>query len=153
MRIGKTIAISLALALCACTSVGSKTRMISSNTAIITAGGNAFASGGDVTQAAFKEAAETTVNRGYRYFVVVDSSDTSERGSYVLPGSAQTTGTVSASGAYSATTTYTPSQNIDFVKPGQKMVIAMFREGEVDVKTPNLWDAKDVLSTLAAERK
>lgn len=88
--------------------------------------GNAYTSSDRVQDFALLRAAELTLANNFKYFAVMDSSNQSRTGTFVSPGSAQTTGTVSAYGntaTYSGTTTYMPPQVTTYYKPGVGLMI------------------------------
>ena len=91
--------------------------------------GNAFTSSDKVQDFALLRAAELTLANDFKYFAVMDSSDQSRTGTIVTPGSAQTSGTVSAYGNtanYSGTTTYMPPQVTTYYRPGVGLMVRAF---------------------------
>lgn len=92
--------------------------------------GNTFTSNDRVQDFALLRAAELTLANNAQYFAVISSTDQSRIDTHVTPGSAQTTGTVSAfgnTGYYSGTTTYSPPQVHTYYKPGIGMMIRTFQ--------------------------
>ena len=78
----------------------------------------------------------------------------------ILPGQTYSSGTLTAqsntfgsmtttTGVYSGSTYTTPASAVPFVKPGMDIVIKMFREGEIDPRTPSVWDADSILAEAA----
>lgn len=140
-----------AIALGGC--VVSKTAMLDEHTAIISSRGNAFASSADAIQKSLGEAAKTTLSRGYRYFAIAGSQDQTQRGNVVIPGQTTASGSMTFMGntaMYSGSSYTTPAQSIGFVKPGVDLIIRMYRPGEIDPRTPGVWDAESVLRAQAA---
>ena len=92
--------------------------------------GNSFTSQDRVQDFALLRAAELTLANGCRYFGVISSADQSRTDTYVSPGSAYTSGTVSMygnTGYYSGTTNYTAPQVHTYYKPGVGMMIRTFK--------------------------
>lgn len=156
----KYVAFAFALGVLAVGTTGcvrSKSVMLDASTAIISSRGSAFDSHARVTQAALVEAATLAVSRGYRYFVIVDTQDRTITTLWHDSGTTKTTGTVDGlvmgsgnskvvAGNYSASTTSTPATTTTLIKPGSDVTVKMFREGELDPKSPGVWDAPAVLA-------
>jgi len=73
--------------------------------------GNAHTSSERAQDFALLRAAELSLERGFRYFALLDESSSSKLSTFTTPGSAYTTGSVYGSGTsatYSGHTTYTP---------------------------------------------
>jgi hypothetical protein len=99
---------------------------------------------GTVQEFALLRAAQDTLGAGYQYFGVVGSENVSRVGSVSTPGQAQTTvyGTT-------ATTTYSPGQTINFVKPGEDILIRMFSAAEVGTSAqPGIYNAAEIMQYL-----
>ena len=88
--------------------------------------GNAFTSNDRVQNFALLRAAELTLANNFKYFAVINSTDQSRTETYISPGSATTSGTVSAYGSYSGTTTYDPPQVHTYYKPGVGLMVRAF---------------------------
>ena len=91
--------------------------------------GNAFTSNDRVQDFALLRAAELTLANNFKYFAVINSTDQSRTETYVSPGSARTSGTVSTYGGtahYSGTTTYEPPQVDTYYKPGVGLMVRAF---------------------------
>jgi hypothetical protein len=89
---------------------------------------NAYSSDGMLQDYLLLRAAETAASRGAQGFIILGSQDTSRSGTITIPGQAITTGSAHAVGntAYGqTTTTYTPSQAYNFVKPGGFLMIQL----------------------------
>ena len=144
----KTIIVLLcALALSAC--VRTSVAMLDQNTVVISARGSAFDSMGGVIQGTMVRAANVTVSRGYRYFVIVSGADASRKGAIYIPGQTYESGRATFSGntaTYSGSTYTTPGTTTTFIKPGAEVIVRMYREGEIDPKAPGVWDAQSVIA-------
>lgn len=153
-----------ALAITACSllvttgCVRTSTTMLDSRTAIISGKGSAFDSHAGVAQATLVEAANLTIQNGYRYFVITGSQDRTRRGMLYSPGQSQTTGTLSGTtttmgnmqtvnGSYSSNTITSPGTVTPLEKPGMDVEVKMFKVGEINPKkVEGVWDAEDVLA-------
>ena len=141
---------------------GVSATQIDETTLRISGRGNGFTEAATIQNYVLLKAAEETARRGYDLFLIVSASDASRIGSIVIPGSATsyTTGSATAYGygnfatARGSSTTqtyYTPSQNIPFVKPGQDAVVKMFRGVKPSDAPPNLFVASDVIRYLGSQ--
>jgi hypothetical protein len=131
----KLIVPTLILALAACATPyqeksgllgGVSTSQIGRDTYRIEGRLNAFSSGGMLQDYLLLRAAETAASRGAQGFIILGSQDTSRSGTIAIPGQAITTGSAYAVGntAYGqTTTTYTPLQAFNIVKPGGLLMI------------------------------
>jgi hypothetical protein len=135
----KCILAALALTLAACATPyqtggfagGVSAAPLGQDTFRIQAQLNAFSNQSMVQDYLLLRAAETAQQHGAVGFVILGSQDTSQSGTFVTPGSSYTTGSayrVGNSVYGSATTTYTPAQAYNFVKPGGLMMIRLVRE-------------------------
>jgi hypothetical protein len=89
---------------------------------------NAYSSASMLQDYLLLRAAETAASRGAQGFIILGSQGTSQSGTIIIPGQATTTGSAYAVGntAYGqTTTTYTPSQAYNFVKPGGLLMIQL----------------------------
>ena len=85
--------------------------------------------------------------------MVAGGQDQTRGGAVYIPGQTYSTGTASANcfgancaGSYEGQTYTTPGSAMGYVKPGADIYIRFYREGEIDPKTPGLWDADSVLA-------
>lgn len=93
-------------------------------------------------------AAELTLQNGYRYFKVLDGRDEVTTQTVTLPGSSYTTANATAYGnsVYgSATTTYTPPQNINIYKPSSGLMIRCFA---TPPKEGGVFDAQFIANSI-----
>lgn len=134
------------------------TTMLDDRTAIISGRGSASNSQADVTKKVLQEAAQQAVTRGYAYFQVTGGQDQSRAGTMIIPGQSTTTGNGMAScyggvcnGNYSSQTYTSPGMAMGFAKPGADIYVRFYKAGEIDPKTPGVWDAQRVLAVAASE--
>ncbi len=156
MRYGNiALAVGLALLLAGC--VTASTKMIDDRTAVIKGRGNAYVSMGDVQARIMLQAATEAQARGYAYFVLGDSYDSSRSGTFAMPTTTNTdfSGSAHCFGAYcngsgTATSTTYGGGAFGYVKPGADVMVRFFREGEIDPNRPGVWTAARI---LAAQQK
>lgn len=143
--------------------VRSSADMLDERTAIVSARGTAFDSHAGVTKEVLRRAAQLTVDRGYRYFMVLGVEDTTTHSTMYVPGDTHTMGTYNANvhsynthssvtGTYSGSTYSDPGYVSEFVKPGTDIMIRMFTLEEGVPGHPQLWDAVSILATATQER-
>lgn len=149
MRILAAMTAALTLAGC----VTAETIMLDSRTAIISAQGSGYNTQAQVVQKVLVQAATETQARGFTYFQVLDSQDTTRQGQAVIPGNSysNTNATASCYGGYcsgnaNTNSTYTPPQVINVIRPGADVRIRFYRDGEIDPNTQGVWSAADVLA-------
>lgn len=157
MRLIPTIMAAMAtLLLAGC--VTASTKMIDDRTAVIKGRGNAYVSMGDVQARIMLQAATEAQARGYAYFVVGDSYDSSRSGRFVAPtttntdfnGSAACMGSFCSGSGTASSTTY-GGGSFNYIKPGADVMVRFFREGEIDPNRPGVWSAARILA--AQERR
>jgi len=93
--------------------------------------GNGYTDRAEAGDFALLRAADTTIENGYRYFVVLDERDLSRSGSFTTPMSSQTRGAAQVRGnqlRYSETTQYHGGDTINFVLPNKTYMIRAFKE-------------------------
>lgn len=138
--------IATAALLSACTT--SNTTMIAADQAILSVQShNGYVGSDSVFRRTLQEGAKLTLAHGYRYFQMLDAQDTSRTISMVLPGAAQTTGTVSAYGNsayYNGTTTYSPAQRVTAQWIGNRVRIKMYTSGTANVEM--MYDCQAILA-------
>lgn len=132
--------------------VTTKTAMLDERTAIIS--GRAHAkSGADVAHKMLVEAATEAQKRGYEYFQVVDTQDTTRSGSIYLPGSTTSTTTGQAScygvSCYGSATTNTSGYGphyMPYVQAGADITVRFLHTGEFQEGARGVWSVASVLS-------
>jgi hypothetical protein len=110
----------------------------------IVARGNGYTSNATVQDFVLLKAAETTLNAGGSYFVVVNESNQSSV--------EQTPGTVNTS-VYGRTAFTTVSPGSTFVKPGQDVMIRILRLKPGEAPPPNAFPARDLAETIGPRLK
>lgn len=115
------------MALAACTS--SNTVRTSANTAIVQTRAAPICGGTGAARVAEKQAAIETIKAGFDRYIIVDARSANNVQVTQMPGTFQTTGTLSG-GFYSGTTTYKPGMSIVHGRHEQAFAIRMFRNGE-----------------------
>ena len=136
--------------------VRSEVTQLTPDSALINARGSAFDSMGDVQKQMMLDAANTTIQSGYDFFLIVDSASGYKTDYMTTPGSysGQSTyqGTLSGNSLYGTSNTYgtyTPPITTSFEKPRAAMQIQMFR-GTPPTGEPGDHDARQVKSFLEA---
>jgi hypothetical protein len=99
---------------------------------------------------ALAEAARATRAQGYRYFSIIDTADTSERGVKIrqgvpvhiqdTPGFARG-GSPLSSNFISGSSYRTPDRRIPYVRLGLDITIRMYRDGDVNPANPGVWNS------------
>ena len=100
--------------------------------------GNAYTSSERAQDFALLRAAELSLERGFRYFALLDESSSSKLSTFTTLGSAYTTGSAYGSGSYatySGYTTYTPGQTYLISKPRTGLLIRGFTNKPNDIYT------------------
>ena len=166
MRFGAIFGVGVTLLLAGCQTPyqeqgllgGVHAQRLDSQTAVITAKGNAYTGATTVRLYAIRRAAEETLADGFDWFSIDGSQDISRSGTIVHPGTytSNTTADVSAVGntAYGTATTTgfsTPGSVQTYIKPGQEVVIHMFK-GEKPSGSQG-FVAREVLSYLVPPTK
>jgi hypothetical protein len=124
---------------------------IDSNTFRISAKGNAYTRSDRIQNYALMKAAETTLSSGNDYFVILGSQDTTRRGVDVTPGKATSTTTITG-GIATAETHYSDPDITEYVKPGQDLMIRVFK-GAKPKDNAAAFDAHEVVSFLGPKVK
>lgn len=146
---------ALAFLTVSCTTAS--TKMLDERTAIISGSGSGYNTMGDVTAKILQTAALEAQARGYPYFAILDTHDSTQSGVNISPTftTGQSNGVVHCYGSscttsgYSAGTTY-GGQAFSYSMPGADVTVRFFREGEVDPQANGVWS---VASVLAANPK
>lgn len=117
------------------------------NTIQVTFRGNAYVSRETVSTYLLYRCAETTVEHGFDYFVIVDRDVDVTHGAITTAG--HYSGTTYYSGGGTAWThgTYTPGQTVPYRKYGITAVIKMYK-GEKPEDLPNAYNAKELMGYL-----
>ena len=123
---------------------------IDANTIRITARGNAFTGAAQIANYAMLKAAEETEARGYDLFLIVQSDDRSRRGAFTTGGSASSQIDTFGSSA-TVTTTYDPPSITPYVKPGEDLIIKIFKGMKPNDAPPNLYNAHEVIMFLGPQ--
>lgn len=100
--------------------------------------GNAYTSDERALDFALLRAAEFTLERGLKYFAIIDEKSSPKISSITTPGYAQTTGTVNVAGnygTYSGSTTYIPSTTHFMSKPRTAVLIRCFTDKPENIYT------------------
>ncbi len=93
--------------------------------------GNGYTSRERASDFNLLRSAELTLERGFRYFVIVDSEKYAKTGTYTTPTQSYTTGSAYGSGNYvygRATTTTYGGQTFSITKPGIMNTVLCFKE-------------------------
>ena len=126
---------------------------LDSNTIKVSFRGNGYTSRDTVENYLLYRCAETTVQHGYDYFMIVDSSADVKHGSYTTPGSYRATTNTFATGyGYGTSTTsgtYSPGQTITYRKHSATAIIKMF-EGEKPQNLTNAYNARELMGYLSS---
>jgi hypothetical protein len=100
--------------------------------------GNGYTSSERAQDFALLRAAELSLERGFKYFALLDESSSSKLSTLTTPGSAYTTGSAYGSGnyaTYSGYTTYTPGQTYLISKPHTGLLVRGFTNKPNDIYT------------------
>jgi hypothetical protein len=123
--------------------------MLSEDMALISVLGQDADDSEKIFNEAIAEAARATRAHGYRYFVIVDAADASQRGVRIRQGRRIHIQTVTPRGAgstlssnYPVGATYTgPDRRIPYVRLGLDVTIRMYRDGDVNPANPGVWNS------------
>jgi hypothetical protein len=100
--------------------------------------GNGYTSAERAQDFVLLRAAELSLERGFRYFALLDEESSSKLGIFTTPGSAHTTGSAYRSGnsaTYSGYTTYTPGHTFLISKPHTGVLVRGFTNKPDDIYT------------------
>lgn len=100
--------------------------------------GNGYTSSERAQDFALLRAAELSLEKGFRYFALLDESSSSKLSTFTTSGSAYTTGSASVIGntaTYSGHTTYTPGQTYFISKPHTGVLVRGFTSKPDDIYT------------------
>lgn len=147
----KLAAVAAALLLSGC--VTAETMMLDDRTAIISGSGDEYSSAARVQRRVFVEAATAAQVRGYRYFVIQNSRDTTTTGTRALPTQTYANAQANTNCGYVACNTSAYGQSQTFgggfqqvIQPGMDVLVRFYREGEVDPRQDGVWDATAILA-------
>lgn len=100
--------------------------------------GNGYTSAERAQDFALLRAAELSLERGFKYFALLDEASSNKLSTFTTPGSAYTTGSAYGSGnyaTYSGHTTYTPGQTFLISKPHTGVLVRGFTNKLDDIYT------------------
>jgi len=100
--------------------------------------GNGYTSSERAQDFALLRAAELGLEKGFKYFALLDESSSSKLSTFTTSGSAYTTGSASVIGntaTYSGHTTYTPGQTYLISKPHTGVLVRGFMSKPDDIYT------------------
>ena len=97
---------------------------------------------------AISGAAKVTRERGYRYFVILDTADASHTVARYVPGEIlpiqssrpRIIASINLSSAY-----ITPGHTVKELRPGLDITIRMYREGAIDAMKEGVWNSAAVI--------
>lgn len=116
---------------------------ITNDTYRISARGNQFTEGTTIQDYALLKAAETTLNRGDNYFLILSGSDATQRTTGYVAGTSNTTIV-----GNTATTTYQPGYQYDIVKPGEDLIIQVVNVPPGSSPPPGAFPAQEVFDNI-----
>lgn len=93
--------------------------------------GNGYTSSERSQDFTLLRASELTLQNGFKYFAIINESNTTKIDSYTTQGSSYTSGTAYVNGgygSYSSTTTYNPPQTYNFHKPRSSLIIQCYAD-------------------------
>lgn len=132
--------------------------MITEDTALISVLGQNAGNQAKIVDRALLEAARATRDHGYRYFVILDAADASQKGQKLvedqtLPAqiaTARAFGQTNLSSQYLPGATYkTPDRRVGYVRLGLDLTIRMYRDGDVNPQTQGVWNPDVILGAAA----
>lgn len=132
--------------------VSTEVRMIDERSAIISGGGNAYTSMAAVEDGIMYRAAVETRARGFDYFAIMNSRDTSAAGQIAAPSmpSSDTTASLNCYGQHCSGTAHTTYSggggSFSYVKPGQDVMVRFYRASEVNPNARGLWNADSIIA-------
>lgn len=127
----RTAAVTIALLLAGCTTA--KTMMLSENTALISGRDSGWGDAGSVQRRILTTAAELGQARGYEYFEIVSSTDTTKRGVVPVAGQSSTYGSAVCTPYYcsgQSRTTGTPGYLAPYTQAGADVMVRFYRANE-----------------------
>ncbi len=129
---------------------GQKPKWRSADVLEIEASGNGYTSSSKLERMTLLRAAETAIEANYRYFIEIDSEDTSRETTINLPATQTTnvTGQYTGSGYTGTSTTTYANNSYDVYKPGANVRYRMFEELPPDARPGQFYDAYEVYNRL-----
>ena len=155
MTMCKLVVLTMCAILAAGCATSTRSTMLTDDTVLVSVLGQNANDKQRIVERAIGEAARVVREHGYRYFVIVDAADGSQRGVRRLPGRKITidtaplrnSGTVRPNSLYVAAGGYNgPDRIVPYVRIGLDITIRMYHEGEVDAAFPGVWSSDNVLS-------
>ena len=128
------LAVALMVAVAGCAPRAS-TSMLDSQTAAVSARGGTIHTQGEVTKALLQEAAKQSLQRGYDYFQILQSSSGSDSMTTMSPTTFVNTG----NGTFMAM----PGVATTNSRPTGSLMVRFYRTRP---EAPNVWDAREVLA-------
>lgn len=116
---------------------------IANNTYRIVARGNGYTDGIAIQDYALLKAAEVTLQSGNTHFVIGGANDSSRNESFTTAGTMQTTFVGST-----AFTTFNPGYTINYVKPGQDLIIHTGTIAPGQPVPPGAMNAREVFNAI-----
>ena len=125
--------------------------ILTDDTALISVLGQGAGDSEKIFNEALAEAARATRAYGYRYFTVIDTADTTQRGVKIrqgrqihlqnIPGSERGGGSILSSNYIGGATYTSPDRRIPYVRLGLDITIRMYRDGDVNPASPGVWNS------------
>ena len=132
---------------------GVEATLLGANREMIVALGNGFTDSSKVEQFVLLKASEDCLAAGYDRFFIMSEKDASRHGSFTTPGYVNSYSSVNGydngynfSGNVNTTSTVTPGQTINFVKPGENVIVQFVRSTEPG--TEQAFDASAIAASL-----
>ncbi len=122
--------------------------MITEDTALITVVGLNGNDRAKVVDQTIAEAAGVTREKGYRYFVILDAADATQRGTRFLQGETihrRNTLRQNSASVPGATYYNTLEARVPYVRLGLDVTIRMYREGDVNPQGQGVWNTDVIL--------
>ena len=122
--------------------------LLDSNTFRVSFRGNGYTSSDTVETYLLYRCAELTVQRGFDYFVIVDTKGETKQSFYTSPGSYSSSTSFSGNTAYTSGT-YSPGTTIPIHKHRATVIMKVFKGSKPDL--PGAYTAKELMDNLRAQ--
>jgi hypothetical protein len=139
---------SILLAGCT-TTQNTQSTTITEDTALVSFVGESGDDREKLVDGAISEAAKVTRDRGYRYFVILDTADASQVVARYVPtqilsvqNAARRRNTNANPGSYEY---ITPGRTVKELRPGLDIAIRMYREGAIDASREGVWNSAAII--------
>ncbi|HEX3664166.1 MAG TPA: hypothetical protein VHU23_02915 [Rhizomicrobium sp.] len=123
---------------------------------MIVARGNGFTDSSKVEQFVLLKASEDCLAAGFDRFFIMSEKDASRHGSFTTPGSVNSYSTVNGFdngygfyGHVNTTSTVSPGQTVNFVKPGENVIVQFAHSNEHG--TDQAFDARAIAASLGPQ--